>query len=420
MTTNTDEITFTAPSSSKTYDGSALTPDAADVTASGLPSGLTFTATVSGSQTNVGSSSASKVTGWTILNGSKDVTSWFTNITLVDGTLTVDPAALTVSTGTASKTYDGTPLTAAATVTGLVGSETLSVITTSVTDAGPAVDNTYTIDWEGSTAQVGNYTVSTGSIGTLTVNKKALKLTTGSSEKTYDGTPLTNSTVTIEGLVSGETIAVTATGSITDAGSKPNTYAIDWDGSSAKQGNYEFTEIVVGTLLVKKAPITVTTKSYEITYGDGYLPDTTEPPTITGTTYDDLYAEYTAETFTDAGSKDNTAKLHCYADESKAANYDVTWIFGTLTLKPYNLTVETGSAEGLYGEVDEVTNDWYTYYPQPLPNDETITIIVTGKQTEKGESDNTFDIVWGETNKNNYNVIPNCGKLRLDDFLLAD
>ena len=88
---------LTAASASKTYDGTALTDDT--VTAEGLPAGFTVSAVVSGSQTDAGSS-ANTIVSYTILDSfGSDVTLSFTDVVPVDGTLTVTPAALTVTTG---------------------------------------------------------------------------------------------------------------------------------------------------------------------------------------------------------------------------------------------------------------------------------------------------------------------------------
>ena len=111
VTVNDTVITFTAPTAEKVYDGTALTPEADGVSVSGLPEGFTFAAKVSGSRTKVGSSD-SEITGIAILNSDgTDVSSSFTGIKTVKGTLTVSAAAATISTGSASKAYDGTALT---------------------------------------------------------------------------------------------------------------------------------------------------------------------------------------------------------------------------------------------------------------------------------------------------------------------
>ncbi len=142
VTTTDDEVTLTAPSDSKTYDGTALTCDGTGekkVTASGLPEGFTVEATASGSQTNAGSSANVVDDGYVIKDAAgNDKTSNFTKVTKVDGTLTVDPAPVTITTGSDSKEYDGTPLTKdEASITGLVNNETATVTATgSQTEVG--------------------------------------------------------------------------------------------------------------------------------------------------------------------------------------------------------------------------------------------------------------------------------------------
>lgn len=92
------------------------------------------------------------------------------SITYETGSFAVDPAALTVTTPSASKEYDGTPLTAAdgATIEGLVAGETATLkVTGSQTVVGRS-PNTYQIAWDG-TARESNYEVVSESLGILTV-----------------------------------------------------------------------------------------------------------------------------------------------------------------------------------------------------------------------------------------------------------
>ncbi len=51
----------------------------------------------------------------------------------VNGTLTVNPAVLTVTASNAAMTYGGTPPTVTATYSGFVGSDNASVLTTPAT-----------------------------------------------------------------------------------------------------------------------------------------------------------------------------------------------------------------------------------------------------------------------------------------------
>ncbi|MBP6136892.1 MAG: InlB B-repeat-containing protein, partial [Clostridia bacterium] len=106
---NTSEVTLTAQSAIKTYDGTPLTETG--VTATGLPTGFTVEATTIGSQTNA-SSSANVVGSYVIKDGNGvDQTDYFTNVTRVPGTLTVTKRQVTLTSATASKVYDGTALT---------------------------------------------------------------------------------------------------------------------------------------------------------------------------------------------------------------------------------------------------------------------------------------------------------------------
>ena len=129
--------------------------------------------------------------------------------------------------------------------------------TGSQTDAGESL-NTYEIDW--GNANPANYVVNED-LGTLKVTPAPLSVTTGSDEKPYDGTPLTQPQAELSGLVNGESASVTGTGSITRVGSTLNTYRIDW--GSAKEGNYEVIEENLGTLTVNPAgkTLTITTAS---------------------------------------------------------------------------------------------------------------------------------------------------------------
>lgn len=84
---------------------------------------------------------------------------------------------------------------------------------------------------------------------TLTVTTAPLSITTGSASREYNGEALT-AAGTITGLISGETVTVTTTGSQTYVGSSENTYTINW--GTVKAINYKITENL-GTLEVTAA-----------------------------------------------------------------------------------------------------------------------------------------------------------------------
>lgn len=191
-----EEIVVTAKSDNKVYDGKPLTNSGFDYTGK-LPTGYTVEATVSGTITDVGEVE-NKVTSVKILNATKeDVTSQFANITKMSGKLTVTKRAVTITSPSASKFYDGTPLQSADKdfkIEGFVSGEGVTIKNKkSVTDVTEnlGVDNTF--EWTfNSNTKAGNYTV-TPVYGRLIVKEVSGLVVTiiGKSIDTitYDGKP---------------------------------------------------------------------------------------------------------------------------------------------------------------------------------------------------------------------------------------
>lgn len=105
---------------------------------------------------------------------------------------------------------------------------------------------------------------------TYTITPRDVTLTSGSAEKEYDGTALTNNTVTAEGFVNGEGATYTVTGTQTEVGSSDNTFTYTLN-SDTKPGNYNIaTQYGTLTVTEKTTPDPVDPKSN---------PDTTPTPT---------------------------------------------------------------------------------------------------------------------------------------------
>ena len=319
------------------------------------------------------------------------------------GTLTVVPASLTVTTGSASRPYDGTPLTSGeAYLTGLAAGETAQVTATGqITDPGSTA-NTYAIAW--GSAKESNYRV-TEELGTLTVThaQAELHIATGSAKKTYDGSPLTEESVTVTGLLGEDSILVSATGTVTDAGSAENTYRIDW--GDTDPGNYVLTE-ELGTLTVTAADLLVETGSAEKSY-DG-SPLTEGAVTITGLQGDDEILVTATGTVTDAGSAENTYRIDW--GDTDPGNYVLTEELGTLTVTAADLLVETGSAEKSY-DGSPLTEGAVTI--TGLQGDDEILVTATGAVTDAGSAENSFTIDWGAVNASNYSLTSLPGTLEV-------
>ena len=90
-------ITITAASDEWTYDGAAHSNNAVTVTSGALLTGDTLVATATGSVTNVADTAEGNnpvAEGYKVMHGDEDVTANYT-ITAVDGTLTINPKAVT-------------------------------------------------------------------------------------------------------------------------------------------------------------------------------------------------------------------------------------------------------------------------------------------------------------------------------------
>ena len=193
----------------------------------------------------------------------------FTNVTFVvtDGYVKITPRAVTLTSETAGKTYDGTALTKPVVTVGgdgfVEGQVKEIKATGSVTNAG-SVANTITFTPDKETFKESNYAI-TKNEGTLTIAKRSVLLTSQSATKTYDGSALTRPAVTItgDGFVPGELAKAEATGSITNVGSTPN--AIQYTTTGAfNPANYSIA-LSVGTLTVTAKPEPEPRRTFNLT-----------------------------------------------------------------------------------------------------------------------------------------------------------
>ena len=206
-----------------------------------------------------------KLTAEDFTNKSKN----FSNVTFVvtDGYVKINPRAVTLTSETAGKTYDGTALEKPVVTVGgdgfVEGQVKEIKATGSVTNAG-SVANTITFTPNKETFKESNYAI-TKNEGSLTVTKRSVLLTSQSATKTYDGSALTRPAVTItgDGFVPGELAKVEATGSITNVGSTPN--AIQYTTTGAfNPANYSIA-LSVGTLTVTAKPEPEPRRTFNLT-----------------------------------------------------------------------------------------------------------------------------------------------------------
>ena len=335
-------ITITANSASKTYDGTPLTDNGFDYTQGVLADGDELTAVVEGSATNVGDEGRNVVKSYVVKRGETDVTKNYTFGNSIDGKLTINKRTVTLKSETASKEYDGTPLTKPdVTVTGdgfVTGEVTDVKATGSVTFVHEGeVTNAITYT-EGANFKETNYTISKDE-GKLSITKregegKTITVTANSDEKVYDGAPLTNNGFTHAGaLVEGDVLIAVVEGSQTDVGSSDNvvTSYVVMRGETDVTTSYTFGESIIGTLTVTPVAIELTAASDSKAY-DG-TPLTNSNYTITKGAFvgeEGLAAVTIAGSQTLVGASANTITGHTLKDNTLAQNYTITYQPGEL------------------------------------------------------------------------------------------
>ena len=426
-----------------------------------------------------------------------------------EATLTITPKSVTLTTESATRAYNGQPLTAPGTITGFVEGEGAKVVTTkSQTAIGETSNDGYNIVWDENTKE-SNYSVNVGEIGTLTVTAQSIDpgtdpekpnpdytgakvnspsdevydgkehkwiptvtdkadkklkagtdytveysktdftnvgtievtitgignysgtvkrsykvtpkeytVTTESATKTYSGTALTAGGK-VEGIVSGETVEFTTTGSQTEVGTSKNTYEFVW--KSAKATNYTLAKESIGTLTVKAKSIVP----------DG--PDTPDEKKTGITVSEPSDSKYDGKEHKEVLTVTDTKtgkELVAGTDYSVTYSSDLVNA-GTVTMKVAGLGNYSGSFTKTYkitkrsvtltsATVSKVydgsalTNTDITVSGDGFVEGEGATYSVTGTQTEVGNSANAFEYKLNEkTLASNYNITKVVGTLTI-------
>lgn len=263
------------------------------------------------------------------------------------GTITVHPRPITVETPSATKEYDGKPLTMPQwTLTqGTVaeGQTLTATVTGTQTKAGESL-NTVDIritDSEGNNVRT-NYRLSVKT-GVLTVTPITLTFKTDSAKSVYTGQPLKASGwELVSGKpMKGHKLTCRTSGMQIDAGASDNTLSViiqDQDNRNVVDDGYKII-VDCGTLTVTPRPLTITSDSAEKPY-DG-TPLICHIFKVNEDSFRlSAYGQRISQSnFTgvqvEVGSSANTFTVNiCNQNgEDTTANYDITYVYGTLTVK---------------------------------------------------------------------------------------
>ena len=415
------EYTVTTNTDSKVYDGTALT---AGGTVNNLVKDETVGFTITGSQTNVGASDNTYELNWT---GTAKETNYkhgkdsIGKLTVTRQSIVPDPEhpetykEVTI-TSPSDEVYDGKEHKWIPTVTDKEGNELVAKtdyeVTYSTTDF-TNVTGTITVTITG----IGNYTGK--ATRTYAITPKTYTVTTESDSKVYDGTALTAGGK-VSGIVKGETVDFTITGSQTNVGTSDNTYELNWTGS-AKESNYKHGKDSIGTLTVKAKSIVP----------DG--PDTPKEEKTGITVSDPSDSKYDGKEHREVLTVQDTKTNEELVAEK---DYSVTYSDDLVNAGTVTITIEgIGNYTGSFTKTYEITKRSVTltsatasktYDGRALTSTsitvsgdgfvkgEGATYNVTGTQTEVGNSANSFEYKLNEnTLASNYDITKVVGTLTI-------
>ncbi len=300
-------------------------------------------------------------------------------------------------------------------------------VTDTKTGAALVRDTDYTLTYSSDVINVGTVEINVKGIGNYTgeftktykITPKEYTVTTDSAKKVYDGTALTAGGK-VEGIVSGETVEFTATGSRTDEGTSKNTYSLKWNGS-AIETNYKLEKESIGELTVKSKSI---------------IPDEPNTPDDkkTGITVSDPKdSKYDGQEHREVLTVKDTK-----TGKDLIANKDYTVVYsddlvnaGTVTIKVSGLGNYSGSFTKTYKitkrlvtltsatvsktyDGQALTNTSITVSGDGFVEGEGASYEVTGTQTSVGNSANAFEYKLNEkTLASNYDITKVVGTLTI-------
>ena len=407
-TTQETFIVFETDSQEKVYDGEPLTNSNWKIVEGQLKEGHTVVPTVYGAQTNAGVSE-NKMSVKIVDANQADVTGEY-RIEYRPGKLTVAPKTLKVASNSATKPFDGTPISCEAyrIVSGrLVNGHRLEVeFGMTRTDVGVS-ENIVTVRvLDGANADVtANYDLETIN-GSLTITGFPLTIMTESAEKVYDGTPLTSQGYQLLSgeLKDGDQMFVTVIGAQKEAGESSNDISVqiyNTEGVDVTK-RYDIAK-VLGKLTVKKRDVVVRSDSKTVTYGEAhgnggilehksyFVSDTLAPG-------HEAKVEVMGKV-DGIGTGDNNFNVEICDENGNVVtqNYEIAREVGKLEILPVDIVITSHDAYLTYKQFVEsgleyLTCDSYETSVGAIMDGHEIVVNITGKQNTVGYSLNEFTV----------------------------
>ena len=438
VTINKRSVLLTSASASKIYDGTPLTNSNVTVTGSGFVDGEVTDIKAIGSVTNVADSPKPNTITFTPVEGKFNADNYA--IEQVEGELAITPVTTKVKVeiigNHVSEKYDGTPKVAEGYVinivedtSGVYQKDDIEIIGNDSafaerTDAGTTFMGLKADAFANGNPNFTNITIVVTD-GYVEVIPRSVTLTSESAAKVYDGTPLIRPDVTIggDGFVNGEVSDVKAIGSALNVSDKDVRNEITFTQKTGyKAENYDI-KYEPGTLritpIVDEVTITITG------HNDSFKYDGTEK-TVEGYDVSIDNALYTEDDYNFSGSAAavgtdadkymmglTAEKFKNISENFASVKFVITDGYLDITKRILTLTSATDSK--VY-DGTPLTNNTIVVSGDNFAEGEGAVYDVTGTQTDKGSSDNTFTYKLNENTKaSNYNIEIEVGKLTVKE-----
>ena len=307
------------------------------------------------------------------------------DFTLLDGTLSVTPANLTITADDQTNVYGAANPVLTFTYDGLVNGDTEVASEPGISTTATAGSNvgSYPITLIGGSDQ--NYSITLVN-GTLTIGQKALLITADDKSKVY-GEANPTLTFSYDGLVNGDTQVATEPSIATTAlqTSGVGNYPITLSGGTDQ--NYAIT-LENGTLSITPAPLTITADDQSKIFGQANPPLTFS---YDGLVNGDTQVANEPSIATTATASSNAGKYPISLTGGSDPNYTISRVEGTLTINPAVLMITAEAKSKIFGNPDPEL----TFVAIGFKLSDTDAILTGGLTREPSEMVGTYAISQG-------------------------
>ena len=323
-----------------------------------------------------------------------DVTERY-NIRQSWGTITVEKRPIVLSSDSASKSCDGTPLskpTFSVTSGSLIAGHSVSIANPAILLNVGEIRNTmdfYVMDADG--RNVTEFYDVVSSYGQLSIRKIELRVVTETASKTYDGSALRNENYRISSgqLREGHELRVVDSPCLEGVGTMENRLGFCVIDAAGNDVTYWYDiQQNIGSLIVSARKLSIKTGSGSKAYDATPLSVDTYEVTSGSLTVGERIVIVGQTEFDGVGSADNVIRFVIRDSLGKdiTDTYQITYVYGKLNVTPRTVSIEMGSAKKAY-DGTPLTCSTYAMLQGSLCSNHVLTVVGRSR-TDVGETYN--------------------------------